>query len=71
MLPRIFDVFVQADRSVDKAQGGLGVGLHIAKHLVELQGGSIEARSEGEGLGSEFIVTLPLANTLAPLADAR
>ena len=71
MLPRIFDVFFQADRSVDKAQGGLGVGLHVAKHLVELQGGSIEARSEGEGLGSEFIVTLPLANTLAPLADAQ
>jgi signal transduction histidine kinase len=71
MLPRVFDVFVQAERSLDKAQGGLGLGLHIAKRLVELHGGSIEARSDGEGLGSEFIVTLPLAHSLAPLAGAQ
>jgi signal transduction histidine kinase len=60
MLPRVFDLFAQEDRSLDKAQGGLGVGLHVAKHLVELHGGSVEARSDGAGLGSEFVVTLPV-----------
>src|SRR5262249_48161550 len=56
MLPKIFDMFTQVDRSMEKAQGGLGVGLTIVKRLVELHGGSVEARSEGYGMGSEFIV---------------
>ncbi|MFL6576729.1 MAG: ATP-binding protein [Povalibacter sp.] len=59
-LPRIFDLFMQADQSLDRSQSGLGIGLTIAKRLVELHGGRIEARSEGVGQGSEFIVTLPL-----------
>ena len=59
MLPRVFDLFAQEDRSLAKAQGGLGVGLHVAKRLVELHGGSVEARSDGAGLGSEFVVTVP------------
>lgn len=65
MLPRVFDLFAQSDRSFETAQGGLGIGLHIARRLVQLHGGSVEARSEGEGLGSEFVVTLPVALALA------
>jgi len=58
-LPHVFDLFMQADRSLDRSQGGLGVGLTIVKHLAELHGGSVEARSQGLGTGSEFIVRLP------------
>jgi signal transduction histidine kinase len=61
ILPRVFDLFMQADNSLARSQGGLGVGLTIAKLIAELHGGSIEARSEGHGRGSEFIVRLPLA----------
>lgn len=59
-LTRIFDMFTQVDRSLEKSQGGLGIGLNIAKRLVEKHGGRIEARSEGPGRGSEFIVHLPI-----------
>jgi PAS domain S-box-containing protein len=59
MISRIFEMFTQADRSVDRSQGGLGVGLTLARRLVELHGGTIEARSEGSGMGSEFVVRLP------------
>jgi PAS domain S-box-containing protein len=71
MLPRVFDVFVQGERALDRAQGGLGIGLTLVRRLVELHGGSVEARSEGLGRGSEFIVTLPLARSLpAPVPAA-
>ncbi len=60
-LPRIFDMFTQVDRSLEKSQGGLGIGLTLVKRLVELHGGSVEARSEGPGKGSEFVVRLPVA----------
>jgi PAS domain S-box-containing protein len=60
MLPRIFDLFMQADRSLDRSQGGLGVGLTIVKSLVQMHGGEVEAHSAGVGRGSEFIVRLPL-----------
>jgi signal transduction histidine kinase/CheY-like chemotaxis protein len=60
-LPFVFDRFRQADNSFTRAQGGLGLGLAIGRHLVELHGGTIEARSDGEGKGSTFTVTLPLA----------
>src|SRR5262249_30782902 len=59
MLPRIFDLFVQAERRLDRSQGGVGVGLTLVKKLAELQGGTVEARSDGLGQGSEFIVRVP------------
>src|SRR5688572_27175068 len=65
LLPRVFDMFAQVDRNLDRAQGGLGIGLALAKSLVEMHGGTIEARSEGPGRGSEFIVRLP-ASEAAP-----
>jgi PAS domain S-box-containing protein len=61
MLPRIFDVFVQQPQALDRAQGGLGLGLTIAKSLVELHGGRLTAYSEGLGRGSELVVRLPAA----------
>lgn len=63
MLGRIFDVFTQADRSLDRSQGGLGLGLTLVRSLVEMHGGSVEARSEGLGRGSEFLVRLPLSRS--------
>ena len=59
LLPHIFDLFVQATRALDRAHGGLGIGLTLVQRLVKLHGGSVEARSEGLGRGSEFIVRLP------------
>lgn len=60
MLNEIFEMFRQADTSLERAHGGLGIGLTLVKRLVEEHGGSVEARSQGLGTGSEFIVTLPL-----------
>lgn len=57
--PRIFDLFTQADTSLDRAEGGLGIGLALVKNLVETHGGTVEAHSEGVGHGSEFVVRLP------------
>jgi signal transduction histidine kinase len=62
ILPRVFDLFIQAERSLDRAQGGLGIGLTLVRQLVELHGGQVEACSAGPGKGSEFIVHLPLAH---------
>jgi two-component system CheB/CheR fusion protein len=59
-LPHVFDKFRQADGSFTRQQGGLGLGLAIARQLTELHGGSIEAHSEGEGSGATFVVRLPL-----------
>jgi len=58
-LPHIFDLFAQADQSLDRSQGGLGIGLTLVKHLVELHGGRVAARSEGVGRGTEITVYLP------------
>ena len=60
MLPHVFELFVQADHTSTKAQGGLGIGLTLAQNLAQMHGGAIEARSAGLGKGSEFIVRLPL-----------
>ncbi|MCW8193169.1 response regulator [Proteobacteria bacterium 005FR1] len=57
----IFDLFGQAERGLDRSEGGLGIGLTIAKNIVELHGGQIQLQSEGEGKGAEFTVKLPLA----------
>ncbi len=59
LLPRVFDLFVQGHRGLDRSQGGLGLGLSIVRSLTELHGGSAEARSEGPGRGSTFAVRLP------------
>jgi signal transduction histidine kinase/DNA-binding response OmpR family regulator len=59
MLSRIFEPFTQVDRSIDRSQGGLGIGLTLARRLIELHGGRISAHSSGPGSGSEFIVRLP------------
>jgi len=58
-MPRLFDLFAQADRTLDRAEGGLGIGLSVVKKLVEMHGGRITARSEGLGRGSTFEFTLP------------
>jgi len=68
VLPNIFEPFVQADRSVERSRGGLGLGLALVKGLVELHGGSIRAASDGPGKGSEFVVELPWIEN--PAADA-
>jgi signal transduction histidine kinase/CheY-like chemotaxis protein len=60
MLPRIFELFVQLDHGSTKAQGGLGIGLTLVKNLVEMHNGIVQARSDGLGHGSEFVVRLPL-----------
>jgi PAS domain S-box-containing protein len=60
LLPRIFDLFVQASRTLDRAHGGLGIGLTLVRRLVKLHGGSITAHSDGLGHGAEFIVRLPI-----------
>jgi signal transduction histidine kinase len=60
LLPRVFDLFTQADRSLDRSRGGLGLGLTLVKRLVEMHGGSVGASSDGPGRGSEFVVRLPL-----------
>jgi len=60
LLPRIFGLFVQASRTIDRAHGGLGIGLTLVQRLVTLHGGTVEARSHGLGHGAEFIVRLPI-----------
>src|SRR5207244_11810259 len=66
MLPNVFDMFTQAQESIEKSRGGLGIGLTLVKRLVEMHGGTIEARSEGLDKGSEFIVRLPALVARAP-----
>jgi signal transduction histidine kinase len=61
MQPHIFELFTQAAESAGQA-GGLGIGLSLVKNFLDLHGGSVQARSEGPGQGSEFIVRLPLAH---------
>ena len=65
LLPRVFDLFAQADTSLDRGGGGLGIGLTLVKRVVTLHGGSIRVHSEGQGRGSAFTVRLP-----APAEDA-
>ena len=69
-LSHIFEMFSQAVPALERSQGGLGIGLALVQGLVDLHGGKIEARSDGPGLGSEFIVHLPLAEPLVPADSA-
>ena len=71
MLDRVFDMFAQVDRTLDRSEGGLGIGLTLVKSLVELHGGTVAAQSEGLGKGSTFTVTLPLAATAEPIDRSR
>ena len=65
MLPHVFALFAQVDRTLGRAQGGLGIGLALVRKLVGLHGGAVEAQSEGPGLGSRFVVRLPLSQAVA------
>ena len=65
LLPLVFDLFVQEPQALDRARGGLGLGLTLVKRLVELHGGSVGVASDGPGLGSEFTIRLPLAEQAA------
>ncbi|MBC8072270.1 MAG: PAS domain S-box protein [Deltaproteobacteria bacterium] len=69
MLGRVFDIFTQVDRTLERTTGGLGIGLSLAKGFVEMHGGTIEARSAGEGMGSEFVVRLPVVSPDSSSAD--
>ena len=69
MAERVFDLFAQAQTGLDRAKGGLGIGLSLAQRLTELHGGSIRVQSKGLGHGAEFVVTLPRAGALAPVAE--
>jgi signal transduction histidine kinase len=74
LLPRVFDLFTQAERSPDRSQGGLGLGLALVKSLAELHGGAVAVESAGPGRGSRFSVTLPAAPAAAaslPPADRK
>jgi PAS domain S-box-containing protein len=66
--PRLFDMFVQVDTSLERSRDGLGIGLTLVKTLVEMHGGTVEVHSEGLGHGSEFVVRLPLAEQTRPPA---
>ncbi len=65
VLPRVFDLFTQVDRTLNRSQGGLGIGLALVRRLVELHDGSVSVRSDGPGKGAEFIVRLPLGDPQA------
>ena len=68
MLSSVFDLFTQVDRSLDRSQGGLGIGLTLVRRLVEMHGGSVRAYSEGPTRGSEFVVRLPALPETKPAA---
>ena len=69
MLPRVFDLFTQVDRSLDRAQGGLGIGLGLVRRLAEMHGGTIAAHSEGPGRGSVFTLRMPAYDGPEPEDD--
>jgi PAS domain S-box-containing protein len=70
MLGSVFEMFTQVDRALEKKTGGLGIGLSLVKGLVEMHGGTVAARSDGEGKGSQFLVSLPLSFATTSTADA-
>jgi CheY-like chemotaxis protein/anti-sigma regulatory factor (Ser/Thr protein kinase) len=70
LLPRVFDMFAQVDRSMERSQGGLGIGLALVRQLVEMHGGKVEAESRGAGRGSKFTVRLPVSSAQPPADPA-
>jgi CheY-like chemotaxis protein len=70
LLPRVFELFVQGDRTLDRSLGGLGIGLSVAKQLIEMHGGRVAAESEGLGRGSTFRLWLPLIERPGSLAGS-
>jgi CheY-like chemotaxis protein/two-component sensor histidine kinase len=74
LVPHVFDLFIQGERSLDRSEGGLGIGLTMVQRLIALHGGTVAARSPGPGHGSEFVVRLPLTESLSaepsPVSDA-
>ncbi len=70
-IDKIFDMFTQVDRSSEQSQGGLGIGLTLVKRLVDMHGGSIEVKSDGEEQGSEFVVRLPVISKPAVVSSSR
>jgi signal transduction histidine kinase len=70
LLPKVFDLFVQGDRALDRGQGGLGIGLTLVKRLVELHQGRVEVASEGPGKGATFSVILPCISAVEPQRSA-
>jgi PAS domain S-box-containing protein len=71
MLPRVFDMFRQADRTGGRSRGGLGIGLSLVKRIIELHGGTVTAQSDGLGLGSEFVIRMPATAAPQAAVDAR
>jgi CheY-like chemotaxis protein len=71
LMPRIFDLFVQGERGLERSEGGLGLGLALVRKLVDAHGGHVEAFSGGPGQGSEFVVHLPLTEAASPSATAE
>lgn len=70
LAPLIFDLFTQGPRTLERSQGGLGIGLSLVRTLTEMHGGTVSVLSDGEGLGSKFIVTLPLSSQELPDSGA-
>lgn len=71
LLPRIFELFTQGERTIDRSQGGLGLGLALVRRLAEMHGGSIRAESAGPGQGATFVVRIPLSERVAPPVEAE
>jgi signal transduction histidine kinase/ActR/RegA family two-component response regulator len=71
LLPRLFDLFVQGDRSLDRSQGGLGIGLSVVKRLIDMHGGRVGAHSDGPGRGSTFEIRLPLIEAPLQVRSAK